>query len=81
MPIEKEKLELDVWFVVAEDDENVFALPRPKWTEEANATRNHFDGVCFGTEEEALDFCYEYDYGGQLRWAPRNITFETDYLH
>jgi len=71
--------QIEVWFVVSAADENVFALPRDKWTKEANATRNHFKGVCFETEYEALDFCYEYEYGA-LKWVPRCVTWETEHL-
>lgn len=72
--------QIEVWFVASQDDADIFALPREKWTKDANATRNHYLAVTFGTEFEALDFCYEYEYGA-LKWVPRCITFETEQLH
>lgn len=72
--------QIEVWFVASADDEDTLALPRDKWTAEVNATRNHYHAVCFETEFEALDFCYEYEYG-VLKWVPRLVTFETEYLH
>jgi hypothetical protein len=72
--------QIDVWFVASQDDENIFALPRPKWTADANATKNHYQAVTFSTEYEALDFCYEYEYGA-LKWVPRLVTFEYEVLH
>jgi hypothetical protein len=76
---------MTVWFVEAEElaeehGVHIFAMPREKWTEEANATKNHFLAVCFGTEEEALDWCYEYS-TDHMKWSPFPLDFETEYLH
>lgn len=72
--------QIEVWFVASADDENTLALPRRKWSKDANATRNHYHAVVFATEYEALDFCYEYEYGA-LKWVPRLVTWETENLH
>lgn len=76
---------MTVWFAESaglgeEAGVHIFAMPRDKWTSEHNATRNHFLAVCFETEEEALDWCYEYS-GENMKWSPFSLTFETEYLH
>lgn len=73
-------IRIEVWFVASADDADILALPRPKWTAEANATKNHYHAVCFATEYEAIDFCYEHEYGA-LKWVPRQVFFETEVLH
>lgn len=74
------KKELEVWFVQDADDENVFALPYSAWTATVNATRNHYEALTLGSEEEALDWCYAHAFNA-MRWSPRCIKFDLEQVH
>lgn len=75
--------QLKVWFVTAESDDDghvIFVLPVRDWGPDGNCTRNHFNAVCFGTEEEALDFCYRHS-SDHVKLTPVGLNFETEQLH
>lgn len=75
--------QLKVWFITAESPDpnrNVFMFPREKWEKGCNASYSHYDGACFGSAEEALDFCYAYS-NNHMKLTPLEMYFKSEVLH
>lgn len=78
-----------MWFVVVDPevlgqkpgDSLIFFLPPDRHEEMGgNCTTSHFEAICFGTEEVALDFCYEWS-DDSRKLTPYELTFQIDTEH
>ena len=78
-----------MWFVVADPevlgqkpgDDLIFFLPPDRHEElGGNCTHSHYEGMCFGTKDAALDACYEFS-ADDRKLTPYELTFQIDVEH